>query len=213
MKVIDLTHTIREDMNVYPGTEQPKLNVANTHELDGFKETLITMFSHTGTHIDPPFHIFKNGKTLDSYDADAFVGRALVIDCRDLKLGEKIELSLIQKQEKAAGSVEFLLFCTGFDKKWGTDNYYDNYPVLSREALEYIIEKKYKGIGFDVIGLDPIGSLDLHRLLFEQSEMINIENLKNLDLCIGGAFTFVCLPLKIANSDGASARAIAIMED
>ena len=28
MKVIDLTHTIREDMPVYPGTEQPKLTVA-----------------------------------------------------------------------------------------------------------------------------------------------------------------------------------------
>ncbi len=105
-----------------------------------------------------------------------------------------------------------MLFCTGFDKKWGTQKYYGEYPVLSRESLEYIIEKKYKGIGFDVIGLDPIGSLELHRLLFSKSEMINIENLKNLDLCIGRAFTFVCLPLKIDNSDGASARAIAILD-
>lgn len=213
MKIIDLTHTIKEDMNVYPGTEQPKLKVANTHEVDQFRETLISMFSHTGTHIDPPFHIFKSGKTLDEYEAESFVGKATVVDCREIKMGEEIPLSLIKNHEKDAGSVEFLLFCTGFDKKWGTNDYYGSYPVLSREALEYIIEKKYKGIGFDVIGLDPIGSLVRHRLLFSKSEMINIENLTNLDLCIGKPFTFVCLPLKIKDSDGASARAIAIMPD
>ena len=212
MKVIDLTHTIKENMSVYPGTEKPSLKTANTHDDDGFKETLITMFSHTGTHIDPPAHIYKSGKTLDSYEANAFVGRALVIDCRGVKTGEKIDVALIKNQEKVAGSVEFLLFCTGFDKKWGTQEYYGDYPVLSREALEYIIEKKYKGIGFDVIGLDPIGSLELHRLLFSKSDMINIENLKNLDLCIGKSFTLVCLPLKIDNSDGASARAVAILD-
>ena len=213
MKVIDLTHTIKENMSVYPGTEPPSLKVVNTHEVDGFKETLISMFSHTGTHIDSPAHIFKDRKTLDSYETDAFIGSALVIDCREINSGAQIPLSLIQNQEKVAGRVDFLLFCTGFDKKWCTDEYYGNYPYLSQEALGYIIDKKYKGIGFDVIGLDPIGSLELHRLLFEKSNMINIENLKNLDLCIGSTFTFVCLPLKIKDSDGASARAIAIMPD
>lgn len=50
MKVIDLTHTIRESMPVYPGTEPPSFTPANTYEKDGFKETRLAMFSHTGTH-------------------------------------------------------------------------------------------------------------------------------------------------------------------
>ncbi len=41
MKVIDLTHTIKEDMPVYPGTETPKLIPASSYEKDGFKETLL----------------------------------------------------------------------------------------------------------------------------------------------------------------------------
>ena len=53
MKVIDLTHTIKENMPVYPGTDTPKLMPANTYEKDGFKETLMQMYTHTGTHIDP----------------------------------------------------------------------------------------------------------------------------------------------------------------
>lgn len=57
MKVIDLTHTISETMPVYPGTEQPRLTPANSYEKDGFKETLLSMYSHTGTHVDPPAHL------------------------------------------------------------------------------------------------------------------------------------------------------------
>ena len=44
MKVIDLTHTIREDMPVYPGTETPELSLASSYEKDGFKETLLHMY-------------------------------------------------------------------------------------------------------------------------------------------------------------------------
>ena len=39
MKVIDLTHTIKENMPVYLGTDAPKFIPANSYEKDGFKET------------------------------------------------------------------------------------------------------------------------------------------------------------------------------
>lgn len=84
MKVIDLTHTIREDMPVYPRTETPGLLPASSYEKDGFKETLLHMYSHTGTHMDPPAHLYEGRTTLDQFPADQFVGQALVIDCRDL---------------------------------------------------------------------------------------------------------------------------------
>ena len=63
--------------------------------------------------------------------------------------------------------------------------------------------------------LDPISdaSLKMHKKLFSSKNIINIENLKNLDLCGSELFTFVCLPIKIENSDGAPARAIAIIEE
>ena len=67
MKVIDLTHTITEHMPVYPGTGPPKVRPANTYEKDGFKETKISMFSHTGTHADPPAHLFPERTTLDQF--------------------------------------------------------------------------------------------------------------------------------------------------
>ena len=215
MKIIDLTHTIEENMPVYPGTECPGLETANTHERNGFKETLITMLSHTGTHIDPPAHLVKNGATLDSFEIDSFVGSAIVIDCRHLNEGEPITMTELAPYSDSLNKVDFLLFNIGWDKKWGSNDYFGDYPCVSDEVLELVIQGNYKGIGFDVIGLDPIGdaSLSRHNKLFKAKNIINIENLKNLDKCGNKPFEFICLPLKIKDSDGAPARAIAIFED
>lgn len=74
MKVIDLTHTIWEKMPVYPGTDTPKFIPANSYEKDGFKETMLQMYTHTGTHMDPPAHLFAGGTTLDRFPASQFIG-------------------------------------------------------------------------------------------------------------------------------------------
>lgn len=214
MRVIDLTHAICEDMPVYPGTDAPKLIGANSYERDGFKETLISMYSHTGTHIDPPAHLYAGRTTLDEFPASQFIGRALVVDCRALGEGEAITLECVKSCGQRAREAEFLLFNLGWDKRWGTAAYFGDYPCIDDELLDYIIRGGYKGIGFDVIGLDPIADVNLtrHKKLFASCDIINIENLANLELCGDELFWFSCCPLKIANSDGAPARAIAWFE-
>lgn len=211
MKVIDLTHTIREDMPVYPGTETPKLIPANSYEKDGFKETLLQMFSHTGTHMDPPAHLFPGRTTLDQFPADQFLGKALVIDCRNLREGEAITMEYLEKYGDKVSQADFLLFNLGWDQYWGTDAYFGDYPCVDDAVLEFIMAGGYKGIGFDVIGLDPIADENLtrHKKLFAACDMINIENLKNLHLCGGDLFWFSCYPLKLENSDGSPIRAVA----
>lgn len=97
MKIIDLTHPITENMPMYPGTAAPSLQIAYNCEQYGFMETLITMYSHTGTHIDAPAHLYVNGLTLEKYPIEQFVGKALVIDCRKLEKGENIPLHLLDE--------------------------------------------------------------------------------------------------------------------
>ncbi len=214
MRVIDLTHTIREKMPVYPGTEPPVLTPANSYERDGFKETKLTFFSHTGTHMDPPAHLFPGRTTLDQFPPEQFIGRALVIDCRDLGEGEAITLERLERYGEKVREADFLLFCLGWDKYWGTERYFGDYPCLDDAVLEHILQGSYKGIGFDVIGLDPIADEDLtrHKKLFRERDIVNIENLKNLHLCGDGLFWFGCFPLKIEDSDGAPVRAMAWFE-
>lgn len=214
MKVIDLTHLISEDMPVYPGTETPKLQAANTYEKDGFKETLMTMYTHTGTHMDPPAHLFAGRTTLDEFPIEQFVGKALVIDCTDLKEGDRIGMEKINAVRSKADKAEFLLFRMGWDKRWGSDAYFEDYPYLDDGVVEYIISQKKKGVGLDVIGIDPIAdeNLTIHKKLFIENEIVVIENLMNLDQTGEDLFMFFALPLKHVNADGSPIRAIAVLD-
>lgn len=214
MKVIDLTHTIREGMPVYPGTESPEFRPANSYEKDGFRETRISMFTHTGTHMDPPAHIFAGRTTLDEFPPQQFIGKALVIDCRHLKEGDAITLELLSEYGDKPRQADFLLFNLGWDKRWGSESYFGDYPCIDDGLLEYIIAGEYKGIGFDVIGLDPIADENLtrHKKLFEKTDILNIENLANLEQCGSELFWFGCFPLKLENCDGSPIRAMAWFE-
>ena len=184
MTAHELTHTIRNDMPVYPGTEQPRLTTACTIDQCGYRETLLHMFSHTGTHMDAPAHMLRDGTALDRYDAAKFAGPAVVVDCRGQRA---ITLSLLQSYD--LNGADFVLFCTGWDKKWGTPGYYEGFPCLTAEAAAYLAGLPLQGVGF-----------------------VNTENLKGLDKLLGRRFTFVTLPLKFENADGCSCRAIALEE-
>ena len=214
MEVIDLTHVIEGTMPVYPGTEPPTLEPANTYEKDGFKETKISMFTHTGTHMDPPAHLFADRTTLDAFPPEQFIGKALVIDCTSLKEGEAITMDFLDRYGDKADKADFLLFYLGWDVRWGTDEYFGDYPCIDDDVLDHIIEGDYKGIGFDVIGLDPIADENLtrHKKLFRSKDIINIENLCNLGQCGDDLFWFSCYPLKIVDCDGSPIRAVAWFE-
>lgn len=212
MKVIDLTHTISEDMPVFPGSETPKLTTKSTYEKDGFKETLLQMYSHVGTNMDPPAHIFTNRKTLDQFSPEQFIGKALVVDCRDLKEGQVIAMDKINIDK--AKLADFLLFNLGWDKRWNLDTYFNDYPCIDDTVLEFILNSNFKGIGFDVMGLDLLRDENLtrHKALFKDTDIVNIENLTNLDQCGNDLFWLSCFPLKIENCDGFPIRAIAWYE-
>mgnify|MGYP001379976621 CR=1 FL=1 len=214
MKIIDLTHFIAEDMPVYPGTDTPKLQPANTYEKDGFKETLMTMYTHTGTHMDPPAHLYAGRTTLDRFPVDQFVGKALVIDCTELKEGDRITMEHISRDKEKADAAEFLLFYMGWDKRWGKETYFGDYPYLDDDAVQYITDQNKKGVGLDVIGIDPIAdeNLTIHKKLFRNNEIVVIENLMNLGECGKDLFTFCALPLKHVDGDGSPIRAIAMFD-
>ena len=214
MKVIDLTHTIAPAMPVYPGTEPPSFQPANTYEKDGFKETKITMYTHTGTHMDPPAHLYPDRTALDAFPPEQFIGQALVVDCRSLGEGEAITMDFLTRYGEKAEAADFLLFYLGWDERWGKASYFGDYPCLDDAVLDYIIKGSYKGIGFDVIGLDPIADENLtrHKKLFAAKDIVNIENLCNLGLCGSDLFRFSCFPLKISDCDGSPVRAVAWFE-
>ncbi len=206
---IDLTHPIHEDMPVYPGTEQPVIITGCSIELDGFVEKKITFYSHTGTHIDAPAHLVKGGKYLDQYDIGHFHGSAIVVHLESN--GDKfIDLAVLKPAESQLKNADFLLIHTGWNRYWGTDAYFANFPVLTPEAAEWVAGLGLKGIGFDAISADSADTqtYPIHNILLG-SDMVIVENLTNLDQLTGEPVEFSCFPLYFQNADGSPIRAVA----
>ncbi|MCX7024506.1 MAG: cyclase family protein [Spirochaetes bacterium] len=210
MRVIDLSHPIEEGMPVYPGTEGPSIRQATTIERDGFAEKLISLYSHTGTHLDAPGHVLPGAATLDLLPADRFAGPGLVVEAGSIRDGvigaASVELAL-----RSAPGAQFLLFRTGWSARWGRDDYFEGFPVLSSEAAALLASSGLKGVGFDAISADPVGAgLRNHRILLGAG-MVIIENLRGIELLSGDDFTFCCLPLLIPGGDGSPVRAVALV--
>ena len=216
-KIIDLSHILNDAISVYPGTVGPKFETLSTVEKDGFNELKMTLVLHSGTHIDAPYHVLKNAKSIDQITIDKFIGKAIVIRSDKQK---EINLKYLRTFEAKISQIDFILFYTGWQHKWKTKSYYDNCPTITHEAATWLTKFKLKGIGIDAFSIDDIvpsqvivsRGLPNHHILL-QNEIILIENLTNLDKLPDGIFTFQCFPLNIENADGSQTRAIAILEE
>ena len=210
MNVIDLSHTIAENMPVFPGTSQPTLKPSLNIAEHGFAETMLHMVSHTGTHVDAPSHMIENAPSLDDFPVDKFFGLALIIDYPPCA-GSSIELKPLQQMHNKIERAEFVLFNTGHSQKWGTADYFSEFPNLTPDAAEYLTSFPLKGIGIDAISFDKVQDANspIHRLLLV-SGLILIENLANLKQVQGEYCMFAALPLKYSKADGSPVRAVAI---
>ena len=211
MRIIDLTHPISEDMPVYPGTEPPIFETGCSIEEAGFLEKKITLYSHTGTHIDAPAHLIKGHKTLDRLPVDQFYGKALAINIEGSK--QTIERDALAPHEEKIRVVDFLLIHTGWSHHWGTERYFLHYPVLSMETANWLSNFHLKGLGLDTISADRADTQDypVHKV-FLHKEIIIVENLTNLENLFGDPVMFSCFPLYFTQADGSPVRAVAVIE-
>ncbi|PIE53870.1 MAG: hydrolase [Dethiosulfovibrio peptidovorans] len=209
-RIIDLTHEMAEGMPVYPGTEPPIFRNVATLERDGFSEKKLAFTSHTGTHMDAPAHILPDGATLDALPVDQFMGSAVVVDLR--RVGPVVELKDLKPYEERLRQSEYLVCHTGWASFWGQQGYTQGFPVLSPQACVWVASLGLKGVALDAISVDPVESLDLpnHKTILN-AKMVIVENLTNLERLPRSVILW-CLPLKIADADGAPVRAVALVE-
>jgi len=82
MKYVDLSYPIDEKTKIYPGDSPVNIKQERFHEHDEFSIFRLEIGLHTGTHIDAPMHMFKNGKKITDYSLESFCGTSLLIDVR-----------------------------------------------------------------------------------------------------------------------------------
>lgn len=212
MKVLDLTHKIDEEINVYPGTPKPTLLVAHSVERDHFAETKLVLYSHHGTHIDAPKHVLNQGKSLDQFPISAFVGTATVLKVQSFEELSQLNMEEVLIRTPLLPQADFLLVATDWARLWGTPEYDQRSPAVPQELVQWLVSHGKKGIGIDAHSIDAMGHLENHRIALTGS-MIILENLSQLSKLPDRMFQLIALPLHFRDADGSPARIIATWEE
>ena len=213
MKPIDLTLTISESIPSFPGSPKPQFISWSNLKDDGYNLELVFLSSHTGTHIDAPYHFTKNGLKINEIPLDRLVGNAILIKLKKTK-NKAITKSDITSFEKDFGKIpnnSSVFFYTGWQKNLKNKNYFTENPGLDTSAAKYLSAKKINLVGIDSPSID-LGndeSFNVHQILSKNNILI-VENLANLNKIKSNEFEFTILPLKLKNATGSPVRAIAL---
>lgn len=225
MRVYDLSHSLDENTQVYPG-DRPfscKL-VCNTKE-HGFNVSHLSFGSHVGTHIDAPVHFHDDATPIDKIDLSMLVGEASILDIQDVvtKPRQRIYWSNLQSIFEDAFSSQrrhsIVLFMTGWSKYWRSPRYLDQ-PFFDKDVAEGLLGCGVRVVGVDTFSPDEVvipeeGSTEtlepdfgFHEVFLGGGGLI-IENLARLDELPSKRMNVSLLPLKLVGCDGSPIRAVA----
>jgi arylformamidase len=197
-------------MPVWPGDPPVQIErVSSINEGDPANLTRLSLGAHTGTHIDAPYHFFEEGLKVDQLPLSTFIGSAHVLEVYH-KEGTITATDLANLG--LPSTVQRLLIKTDNSYLWegGLLEFEKDFVHLGGDAARWIVKRGIKLIGVDYLSVDSFDSGDkvAHHTLLEAGVVI-IEGL-NLSHVAQGVYQLYCLPLKIADSDGAPARVVLI---
>ena len=215
MKILDLTLTISDKLPTFPGSPKPNFIQWENLKDDGYNLELLFLSSHTGTHLDAPYHFLENGLKIHEINPKRLIREAILIRSRK-KANQSITKNDIQKFEKKYGKIpnnSTIVFWTGWQKTLHNDSYFNENPGLSEAAAKYLVSKKTNLVGIDSPSIDFKGSqrFSVHRI-FSKNNILIVENLSNLEKIQSSKFYFVVLPLKLKGATGSPVRAIAFVD-
>lgn len=205
MRIHDITVALSPDIPVYPGDPgievEPWKQIAKGNHANVSR---VTFGSHSGTHIDPPYHFDEAGARVDELSLETLIGKALVLEIPGVKGIGRAELERFRIE-----GVDRLLLKTDNSKLWGEKDFSEEFAALTADGAQYLLEMGVKLVGIDYLSIEEFrGSGEVHRIL-SKNDILVVEGL-DLSGIKPGVYQLVCLPLKIKGGDGAPVRALLI---
>ena len=213
MKLIDLTLTISQSIPIFPGSPKTQFIPWSTLKEDGYNLELLFLSSHTGTHLDAPYHFVKWGAKIHQIPLNRLLGNGILIKIKKKRNQTITKNDLISFERKNGNIPKYssIIFHTDWQKNLNNDFYFINNPGLSKSAATYLVSKEINLVGIDSpnIDLGKDKTFSVHKI-FAKNNILIVENLSNLNKISSKQFDFVILPLKLKDATGSPVRAIAI---
>ncbi|GMU93733.1 MAG: kynurenine formamidase [Candidatus Hydrogenedentota bacterium] len=204
---VDVTIPMFSGMTVWPGDPPFTFEAASRIARgDSCNVSTVSMSTHTGTHVDAPWHFEENGRKLHEVDTAVFFGDALLLEFPDLDIVRAADLP-------SAPLPPRVLFKTRNSDRAHDAPFDPTYVALADDSAQRLVDDGVRLVGVDYLSVAPFkqpGQPTHHILLRANVFVIEGLLLKGFE---AGVYPFVALPLAIHGADGAPCRAFIGVED
>lgn len=214
-RVVDLSVVVDDGTQVYPGDPVPRLRRATRIETDGFNVLALELGSHTGTHVDAPYHFVTGGSRLEDLELTRFVGTGVIADVTGHADREPVTWPDLERVAERLVPGAILVLRTGWaERHLGTPRYHDH-PFLDTDACHEVLARGVRTIAIDALNPDETtveggGGFPVHQLVLGAGGVI-AENLTNLSAVDWADPLVSLLPIRLGDdADGAPCRAVAL---
>ena len=202
----------------------------------GWAVEQIQAITHTGTHVDAPYHYGpvsegKPARRIDEVPLEWCFAPGVVLDVTHLEPGVEITIAdlkkCVEKIHYTLNPYDIVLLRTGADERIGSKEYFAQ-PGLGRDGTLWLVEQGVKIIGIDAYTLDrPFANIvaDFRRtgdgrviwpahFAGITREYCQIEKLANLHrIPRPHGFHVSCFPVKIEGASAGWCRAVALLTE
>ena len=233
LRVVDLSQSLYNTMPSWQTNPDLKYEPMKKAARDIFNVTVISqMHMHTGAHVDVPLHSIQEGKTVDQYPIERYMGQGVVLDLRGKGAAEAITAKELEPYEDDIQRGDVVMLCTDWSTKRGfNSDYLYRWPFPDLAACKFLAEKGIRAIGTEGLSIagwtgdvpvqgpvTQISSESIHNVFLEKDILI-VEGLSNLSELLRGGHVraarafFVFAPLNFVGTEAAPCRAFALVTD
>lgn len=214
MKLIDLSQPVEDGGPNCPVHPPISIRRIADHATDGWRMELLTLASHTGSHIDAPLHKIAGGADIGALPLDTFVGPAVIADFRGVGADTALDGPMLATRLAGAPVDQIVLLATGWGyRRAKSDEWLHHSPYLSPHGAQWLVDRGVRAVGIDHYSIG--GSRDpdntrTHEILLGAGKWVVEDLLFPQEIfAVAQPFTFWSLPFNLKAHSGSFCRPVA----
>ena len=210
----DLSQPVAHGGPAWPEYDPPSVLRNYRRAAEGFNAETLTLNTHTGTHVDVPFHFDEDAPAIEQVPLSAFAAPAVFLDLREsVRAGEAIEAAQLEPLAGELQEGDIAVLVTGWGQRRGlTEEYLKRWPYLGGGGAELLLSRGVGGVGIDALSIGGFGGPERgepsHVTLLGAGRIV-IEELRVPDALLGRRLFLSAFPVLLEGCGGAWTRAVA----
>jgi len=219
MRLIDLSQPLFHECPNCPAHPLVSVEMALQHGRgeDEWQLEIVSMASHTGSHLDAPLHKIPGALSIDQMPLETFVGAAYIADLRGIAPDAEIDAEVLCAALPEELNDAIVLLATGWgNRRARSDEWLHHSPRLTSEGAQWLVEKRVRAIGIDhysVGGSREPANAQTHTVLLGAGMWI-VEELRFPDdvFELPQPLQLWSLPINLQGQSGAWCRPVVVVE-